>query len=204
MDEFLISYSKFGHEWGGTVKIEFKNQSDRQIYFNLIYLLSDFKVSSSLVPTERQRLDPGESYYLLSERTKNGEIPIQLDEYIRQYNIQESRSFLKIIASTHDNLHMEDLNLNALPSPRILDSANREGPNRGLIKSVLELDISEQRGWMTQCNVLRMPNPEYNRVSKVRLERMLSDPYFQKFALGLYIQPPLSSPVTLKHGISYL
>ena len=41
---------------------------------------------------------------------------------------------------------------------------------------------------MTLDLVLQMPNPEYNQVSRARLDKMLRHPRLREYAVGLYLK----------------
>ncbi len=185
--------------WAGDVRIAVKSHFDRNLYVTLIYLQQDF---STYAKWNEQRitfpLQPGERLDLFENK-------FTYENMLRDYNWPESVSHFTLIASTQENIDLADLLIeDGLPMPLTLAEATRSIRTDKGIKTIDEEDMPIRDGWIARPYTLRMPNPEYNRISRQRLDQMLQNEALQEYAMGLYLDTePLNEELTLAAGITW-
>lgn len=152
--ELLFEYSRQNeNKRGGSIRISLENNTDRKLYCALLYLSFNFGVSTKLLNEVTVGLEPNQKAWALD----GAPIGLSLEDELKVYNYEESKSCLKLIVSTSDfKQQAARFELPSLPKP--------VGPvppgTRGL--DVDTYNPGNIEDWTTRLITVRIKNPFYN------------------------------------------
>lgn len=192
--ELALRQDEYG--WGGNMNIKFTNTFSRRVWVSALYLSADFAVDSLTEPAVKS-IEPGETLDIL-------QAPIRLEDHFLDYNWKEDLSVIKIIVSTRDDLNVAPLLIETgLPMP-VVFKGYKSMREKGLMDfKIKEEEAPQKEGWITQTLTIRIPNPEYNRISENKLKEMLKHPAWRKYAQALYVKEIDGQQILLKEDISW-
>lgn len=178
----VIEYEVVNNEWKSFTRINLTNTTAVTLYCCVVYLDSDFSAFTDFLKPSVKPIPPGKSV-ILTRHEANQFISASLDPVTRLYNWKEQGGHLKLIISTEE-FDAQSLSLEGLPKP--LPTFNRVMRSKGIDKILLSPDEDDISGWTTKTINLHFLNPEYNKISRQRLDAMLRNPDLADFALGIY------------------
>lgn len=180
------------HRWGNEVKIYLKNRYNRPLWVAALYLDTNYS-ATSILDQKVQMLGAYGNMLLWDSGIK-----ISLKPHFYDYNWTNDLSRIKFIVSTKANIEIEQLIIEeGLPLPISTDSEQtKDGTYRGLTLEK-ETEVQAKDGWITQELALQIPNPLYNSIARIKLEKLLNHPVLREYAEEIY----LTSMGTLKEGI---
>ena len=145
---------------GATLRISVENKSDTKYYCSLLYLSNTFQVLGSLLDNKVTGLNKEETALVFNGQ----ELPLILENHVREFNMPESVSYLKLIANTEE-FRVESLEMDELPAPKrsCTDLGDDAGGHRGL--GVPRKEKVEPIPWFTRTIALKISNPEYTEVN---------------------------------------
>lgn len=174
------------------LSIKITNNFKRPLYFCML-LLSEDRTCQLSVDTEEDyglvekavmELQPGRSYEVFQHY--DPVIPFKIEQDALRYNKPVSKSWLKFLVSTRDDISYQHL---IVP----------------LSRSVVDMPKKNVDDWTTQTIEIKLQNPRYNQVLGQEIQSYLNDPEMAPFAAGLYLAPQgMSSQLGLKPEISIL
>jgi len=177
-------YEKTEKGWKGALKIKVTNQSDRKLYFSAYYLPNNFSVSLDLMNDHATLLEPGKSVFLAYKQKE--EIPYYLERIVLEYNWPKSVETIKFLVSSKE-FDPEGFVQAGLPLPPLSNDIDkkREWSRKAFGEEESEESVNLDI-WQTQKLSLEYANPEYNKVSKSWLDKILNYKPLAEFAFGLY------------------
>ncbi|NUO01993.1 MAG: hypothetical protein HUU01_15420, partial [Saprospiraceae bacterium] len=137
---------------GGRIKIRLTNRFSRDLHVALLYLSMNFGSDGALLKPSVSKLKPGESIWTFEGKT----IPLTYEAQVKELNLPESLTRLKLIANT-EFFDVTPLLLNDLPSP-----IQTRTPGR--LRSAGRKEPGETQDWITRLVTLRMPNPDFRAI----------------------------------------
>lgn len=173
-------YEKTADGWKGKLKIKVTNQSDRKLYFSAYYLPNDFGISLGLMNDYVTLLEPSKSVFLTYNSKE--EIPYYLERIVREYNWPKSVETIKFLVSSQE-FDPEGFVQAGLPLPPL---SSDMGKKRGAFRAFGEGEPVNLDIWQTQKLTLEYNNPEFNKVDKGWLDKVLKYEPLAEFAFGLY------------------
>ena len=174
-----INYISKDGRWGNTIRVKLINDSPKNLYCCVLYLISNFASYSRYLSPAVKMLGPGESVEL--KYKENSFISLGVDPVMKWYNWKEQKDYLKFIIST-ENFDANLLDFPGLNPPDIpIDNRHADNPYAE------ETPFSgNTKGWFTKQVELVFKNPAYNNITSEDLNAMLKKPETADFGLGLY------------------
>ncbi len=134
------------------IKIKVTNTYSKTLFIGAIFLANDFEIVPEIFQPSIVCLNPNESVWAYE-----GEImELRLMEYLRQYNWDKDTSFIKIIASTEDDLSIDSYGQSSLPHP----IKNRDFIHLEIDRGPL-LPYRPEKKWWTNLVEFHLINPFY-------------------------------------------
>lgn len=148
-DETLLAYEKQADgSLGGRIKIRLTNRFSQDLHVALLYLSMNFGSDGALLKPSVYKLKPGESIWTFEGKV----IPLTYEAQVKEFNLPESLTRLKLIANT-EFFDVTPLLLNDLPAPTTRSA--------GRLRSAGRKQPGATQDWITRLVTLRMPNPNY-------------------------------------------
>lgn len=148
-DEARLAYEKQADgSLGGRIKIRLTNRFSRDLHVALLYLSMNFGSNGALLKPTVYKLKPGERIWTFEGK----EIPLTYEAQVKEFNLPESLTRLKLIANT-EFFDVTPLLLNDLPPP------TERSP--GKLRSAGRKEPGDTQDWITRLVTLRVPNPNY-------------------------------------------
>ncbi len=195
-------------EYESVLRIKLTNMSSYKLWVSFLYLYKSFEVDPEWLTGLVQMLEPrksheeeGGSIWILED---SPDIYFGLEQSTRLFDWKEDVSFFKVIASRTE-FDVRPLTQGPLPDPAELSQRERgEAQERAGRKNKKE-ENAEADAWMTRLFTIRLPNPEYHKISMSRLEALLKTEAAE-FIYHLYLESeePFGGEVKLKEGIEWL
>jgi len=136
----------------GRIKIRLTNRFTQDLHVALLYLSMNFGSDGGLLNPSVYKLNPGESVWAFDGKM----ILLDYEAQVKEFNMPESLTLLKLIAST-EFFDVTQLLLNDLPPPTATRSASR-------LRSTGRKAPVNTQNWITRLVTLRMPNPYYKEL----------------------------------------
>ena len=105
-------------------KLNLENRGERDLWVSLLYLSSDFGINNILI--SKQKLEPGQnvSASYVSGGTRKFIIPVKLEDYYLENNIDTIQEYLKVFICTEE-FETGHFNQTGIPFDRSLKENNR-------------------------------------------------------------------------------
>ncbi len=177
----------------GEIKVKVTNTFNRKLNVACLYLSSDFGVNPDFLNPTVKPLEQGESVILNEDFLEIG-----MDDVDQFFNNKASISHFQFLINT-DDFDVDRMRMDPLPTAIELLQDKKRNPKGVRVRKSLRLD---QSGWTTRCITLKIPNPNYNKISEFNLKTMLES-HAASFAFALYLEQDatLSNNFQMKEGV---
>jgi len=136
------------------IKIKIKNNTNSAYYCALLHLSQEFDIFSELIEGQVIELLPDKEVWALGGQA----IPIEQEDYIKQFNWEAETSYLKLMVSTQ-SFSIAQLSKEGLPKPKTSDILTRENKRALILGKYKKPNIKD---WTSQLIELNIPNPYYD------------------------------------------